>query len=59
LVIFDQERLGSGAFAIVCKGYIKGPAPILRVYGNLVLMQAVNCNVAVKMVPPLTETQGR
>jgi hypothetical protein len=55
LTILNNQILGSGAFAVVCKGILKGQLPILRVHKNLQLalewQDAATTEVAVKMAP--------
>ncbi len=55
LIIFDNKKLGSGAFAAVFRGTLKGEAPIVAVMDSINLALELrgdsNKDVAVKLLP--------
>uniref|UniRef100_A0A914VJA9 Protein kinase domain-containing protein n=1 Tax=Plectus sambesii TaxID=2011161 RepID=A0A914VJA9_9BILA len=51
LKIFNNEKLGSGAFCVVFKGKLVGKAPICKIQPSVALQCFENCEVAVKKLP--------
>uniref|UniRef100_A0A914VBH8 Protein kinase domain-containing protein n=1 Tax=Plectus sambesii TaxID=2011161 RepID=A0A914VBH8_9BILA len=51
LKIFNNEKLGSGAFCFVFKGKLVGKAPICKIQPSVATQCFENCEVAVKKLP--------
>uniref|UniRef100_A0A914UMC3 Protein kinase domain-containing protein n=1 Tax=Plectus sambesii TaxID=2011161 RepID=A0A914UMC3_9BILA len=53
-----QSQIGKGAFSIVYKGKLIGPAPIVAIVNSFDVQMYNNCNVAVKTVPQHNRTSS-
>uniref|UniRef100_A0A914WLP0 Protein kinase domain-containing protein n=1 Tax=Plectus sambesii TaxID=2011161 RepID=A0A914WLP0_9BILA len=59
LKVFDNEKLGSGAFCLVFKGKLEGKAPICKIQPGVATQCFENCEVAVKKLPEYADSLAK